>query len=166
MIHESTELIPQCWAKRPLRVLWPASCAGNIGRVILLIACVASISFVLGEYAGAVQDHEKVIRADAVVAGRYKLVGPNGKIAALLHTKGEGEVLLSFYESDGSLRLGVGISPLGEPSLKLYDRKLLPQLSLRIDAKDQTPRLMLANSPFRRLGEFGCRPDRSQGDYP
>ena len=76
-----------------------------------LVGFVAAIFFSsLGTSAAATQKQEKVLQADAVVAGRFELIGPGGKTAASLRTNGDGRRIVVVLRRKGrSARLYLGI---------------------------------------------------------
>ena len=128
----------------------PDSERGHVGSLssrtwYSLILCGGALIFCLGQYAGAVQ-REKVLRADAVVAGRFELTDSEGKSVASLHTKGDGEVLLSFYGEKGSLRLDLGVSPGDGPGLRFYDARGRSRLTLSVGAVDDVPRVRIVGA--------------------
>ena len=131
----------------------PAACSRTGRRLrdsswplVPLLACVAFLSFGFGHFAGAVQKNEKVLRADAVVAERFELVGPNGKPTALLRTDERGGTYLIFFDDKQSRKLTLGVSHLGEATLLLYDSMGQTRASLMIDAENSDPFLSLRGS--------------------
>jgi hypothetical protein len=112
-----------------------------------LFAGVACLFFCLGQFAGAVQKDEKVLRAGTVVAERFELLGPTGKRTALLRTDEKGATYLSFFDEKGSRRLTFGVSDNAEPMLTFFDSKGEQRLNARIDHQNDAPYLALSGGP-------------------
>ena len=98
----------------------------------LLAVCAGAVFFWAPQFAAGVQKGEKELRADTVTAGRFELIGANGKKAAILCPGPHGGARMSFYDEKEVLRLGVGISDDGGPALILYDRDGRERLSADI----------------------------------
>jgi hypothetical protein len=111
------------------------------------LAAVACIFFCLGQFAGAVQRNEKVLRADAVVAQKFELIGSNGKRAATLATDGNGAAYLTFFDEKQTARLRVGVSDRADSVLMLSDSKGETRLDARISSTDDTPYFILSGGP-------------------
>ncbi len=128
---------PRAWPLR--RTFWDAARAGGP-----LVVCVAGLFFCLGQFAGAVQKGEKVIRAEAVEAGSFKLIAPGGKSAAVIRTADRGGALLEVLDGMQRVRLRLGIGTRGQPRIDLLDAEGHPSLSLRSDEDDAVPRIVLS----------------------
>ena len=83
------------------------------------MVCAGAVFFWTAQFAAGVQKGENRLRADTVTAGRFELIGANGKKAALLCADPRGGAELSFYDEKEVLRLGVGISDDVDPRLML-----------------------------------------------
>jgi hypothetical protein len=114
---------------------------------VSLIACVGGLFFLLGQFASAIQNGEKLIRADKVVAERFEVVSRAGKTAALLQTDADGKAVLSFLDTKGSVALDVGMSTRGEPKITLYDSAHQEKLGLIVSAGTGTPACTLKSGP-------------------
>ncbi len=115
----------------------------------LMIACTGALCFGFGQFVGAVQKGENVVRADKVISGNFELTGSNGKPAASLMLNDRGRAMLSFFDDNGSSRLEVGLSPSGQPGLTLYDTKRGKTISLFMDDQQGTPHLELTDGKSR-----------------
>lgn len=111
-----------------------------------LTVCVGAACFFLGQFAGAVQKAEEVLRADSVFAGRFELLGRDGKRAALLRNDPQGATSLSFYDGKQAQRLVVGISERGEPALRLFDPEGKCRLTIDVDSEG-SPHVRLEGEP-------------------
>jgi hypothetical protein len=109
----------------------------------LLVVCAGAVFFWTAQFAAGVQKGENKLRADTVTAGRFELIGANGKKAALLCADPRGGAELSFYDEKEVLRLGVGISDGAEPRLMLYDRAGHVRLSVALPTVSGAPTVTL-----------------------
>jgi hypothetical protein len=113
-----------------------------------LIASGGAIFFWLGQFAGAMQKGEKVLRADAVVADRFEIVRGDGTTAALLHTDDHESTMLTFYDAKQKARLSIGFASLGQPGITVYDAKGALKMSLRLDADGYPIVDLIGDAPF------------------
>jgi hypothetical protein len=91
---------------------------------------VLAIFFSLGHLAGAVQKEQQFLKTKVVIAERYELRTPDGKLAASLGTGAQKQTLLSFFDQQGTARLALGITKDGKPGVFLTGANGLPRLSL------------------------------------
>lgn len=112
-----------------------------------LAVCVGALWLLRGQLAGAVQKREKDLRADAVVAKRFTLTGPEGKRSALLDAIPDGTTWLSVFDKEGSRRILLGVTGRSEPTLSLFDSKAKLRLNFGLDAADGEPNVQLSGGP-------------------
>jgi hypothetical protein len=109
-----------------------------------LLTCIGGIFFCLGQLAGAVQNGDKVLSADRVLARSFVLLGTDGKPSALLHTTDLGDTMLSFYDQKRTVRVNLGVSSHGQPGLDMFDANAAEKLGLYVDPVDGNPNILLS----------------------
>jgi hypothetical protein len=77
------------------------------------------------------------------ISPRHWLLGPNGKPTASLQTDLLGATYIQFFDESRSPRLTLGLSENGKPGILLFDSKHNVRLSLRVDAANGNPSLLL-----------------------
>jgi hypothetical protein len=124
-----------------------ARCLLAVRRWGPLVASIACLFFFLGHLAGAAQRPENVLRARAMVAERFELVGPDGKRAAVLNTDDIAGTSLDLFDKRGHPRLRIGLGLSGYPFISLYDSKGQNRLYAGLSVNDEMPNLALYGPP-------------------
>jgi hypothetical protein len=111
------------------------------GRFV--VAAAVLILFVAVQVAPAVQKDDNVMKAKAVSAGAFRLVGSDGKQYASLSRGSKGETTLSFLDGNGRPHMILGMDQNGAPIISMSDDRGLPRLTLSLDDKDGSPQIAM-----------------------
>ncbi len=123
--------------------------------------------FAIGHFAGAAQKEQELLKAQEIQAERFELRGPDNVLRASLFKGPKGGGYLSFFGKDGKPGLSLGLNGDGMPVISLYDRQSRMKLGLSVDPEGGNPQLVLFDDngePAVHLGvPRGFGPDITVG---
>jgi hypothetical protein len=102
-----------------------------------------TIFFAMGHLAGAVQKEQELLRATSIIAERFELRRPDGKLAASLAEGDKKQVLLSFFDANGKVRLAIGVTDNGAPHIAFFGADGGERLTLMIGPVIEEPAIIL-----------------------
>ena len=138
-------------------------------EVLLLVALTVVAGLVGGALSNRVfmariataQEAEQ--QRKVITAEEFRLVDEDGRARAVLTLGSKGNVSISFYDRYDESRVELGLSPEGQPILKLLDQGSLEfldkngQIRVKVDVTyDGSPSLRLYDEDGRSRAALGC----------